>query len=103
MNRILDRLAARFPRSANGSGPVTWTIPAGGFFVVVTVPFIVDDALLERSARDYGVLWTPMHHFYDAGTAVRSLRLSCSTVTGPQLDAGVERVAAFINDRLHEG
>jgi (S)-3,5-dihydroxyphenylglycine transaminase len=103
MKRILDGLAARFPRSANGSGPVTWTIPAGGFFVVVTVPFIVDDALLERSARDYGVLWTPMHHFYDAGTAVRALRLSCSTVTGTRIDAGLERVAALINDRLREG
>ena len=48
-------LAARFagPRS-----PVSWNVPAGGFFVVVTVPFTVDDALLDRSARDYGVLWT---------------------------------------------
>jgi (S)-3,5-dihydroxyphenylglycine transaminase len=44
-----------------------------------------------------------MHHFYDAGTAVRALRLSCSTVTGAQIDAGIERVAALISDRLRAG
>jgi len=64
------------------------------------VPFVVDDALLERSARDYGVLWTPMHHFYDSGAAVRALRLSCSTVSTEQLDTGLARVAALIQDNL---
>jgi (S)-3,5-dihydroxyphenylglycine transaminase len=76
----------------------------GGFFVVVTVPFTVDDALLTRSARDYGVLWTPMHHFYDTGTSnadgIRSLRLSCSVVNAEQIDAGLDRLARLINDEL---
>jgi (S)-3,5-dihydroxyphenylglycine transaminase len=94
--RVVDRLAESFSSAAN----VSWTVPAGGFFVVVTVPFVVDDALLERSARDYGVLWTPMHHFYDAGAAVRALRLSCSTVSPDQLDAGLDRMAALIRDNL---
>lgn len=76
--------------------PVTWNVPAGGFFVVVTVPFPVDDALLARSARDYGVLWTPMHHFYDAPGEVRSLRLSCSTVTAADIDLGLDRLAALL-------
>jgi (S)-3,5-dihydroxyphenylglycine transaminase len=102
MRRILDGLAARFPSPAGGTAAVTWTAPAGGFFVVVTVPFVVDDALLERSARDYGVLWTPMHHFYGDGTAVRALRLSCSTVTAGQIDTGLDRLAALVNDRLHD-
>ena len=78
MRQIVQGLAARFPIRAQG---VSSTVPAGGFFVVVTVPFPVDDALLERSAAEYGVLWTPMHHFYEAGSAVNSLRLSCATVT----------------------
>jgi (S)-3,5-dihydroxyphenylglycine transaminase len=94
--RVVDRLAERF----SGTAGVSWTVPAGGFFVVVTVPFVVDDALLERSARDYGVLWTPMHHFYDAGTAIRALRLSCSTVSTEQLDRGLDRLAALIRDDL---
>lgn len=93
LRRITDGLAARFP-----AGEVTWTVPSGGFFVVVTVPFVVDDALLARSAREYGVLWTPMSHFYDGDEPVRALRLSCSAVTAAQIDAGLDRLAALIAD-----
>ncbi len=100
LRRVLDGLAQRFPHAANGSAEVSWTAPAGGFFVVVTVPFVVDDSLLERSARDYGVLWTPMRHFYDDGAAVRALRLSCSTVTATEIDAGLDRLAALVGDEL---
>ncbi len=99
-DRLVDGLAARF-----GAGsPVTWNVPAGGFFVVVTVPFPADDALLTRSARDYGVLWTPMHHFYDTGghgrNGVRSLRLSCSALTREQLDTGLDRLSRLITDEM---
>lgn len=101
MRRLVTGLIARFPIPANGGSPkVTWTVPAGGFFVVVTVPFVVDDALLERSARDYGVLWTPMHHFYDDPGEVRALRLSCSVVTPERIDAGLDRLAELIHDQL---
>jgi (S)-3,5-dihydroxyphenylglycine transaminase len=68
--------------------------------VVVTVPFGVDDALLHRSAREYGVLWTPMAHFYDAGTPVNALRLSVSAVTPEQIDLGLDRLTALITDKL---
>ncbi|MBV9823778.1 MAG: PLP-dependent aminotransferase family protein, partial [Actinobacteria bacterium] len=75
-------------------------VPVGGFFVVVTVPFTVDDELLERSAADYGVLWTAMHHFYEPGVPVHALRLSCSTVSSEQIEAGLDRVARLITDEL---
>lgn len=98
--RIVEGLAARF----GVGGAVRWNVPAGGFFVVVTVPFVVDDALLARSARDYGVLWTPMHHFYDSGSegreGVRALRLSCSVVTSSQIDAGLDGLARLVEDEL---
>ncbi|MEU1967499.1 PLP-dependent aminotransferase family protein [Micromonospora sediminicola] len=94
LGHLVDGLARRFP----AGGPVRWTVPAGGFFVVVTVPFPVDDALLHRSAREYGVLWTPMAHFYDAGTPVRALRLSVSAVTPAQIDLGLDRLAALVGD-----
>jgi len=94
---MLAGLAARFGDPASG---VSFNAPGGSFFVVVTVPFEVDDALLERSAAEYGVLWTPMHHFYAAGSPVNSLRLSCSVVTPEQIELGLDRLAALINDRL---
>ncbi len=94
---MLGGLAARFPDPADG---ISFNAPGGSFFVVVTVPFPVDDELLERSAADYGVLWTPMHHFYAAGSAVNSLRLSCSVVTPAEIELGLDRLAALIRDRL---
>lgn len=96
LRHLVDGLARRFP----AGGPVRWNVPAGGFFVVVTVPFRVDDALLHRSAREYGVLWTPMAHFYDDGAPVNALRLSVSAVTPEQIDLGLDRLAALITAEL---
>lgn len=95
LRAITDGLAERFP-----AGEITWTVPSGGFFVVVTVPFPVDDALLEKSAHDYGVLWTPMSHFYDTDAPTHALRLSCSSVTPAQIDAALNRLSALIHDHV---
>ncbi|NJP30931.1 PLP-dependent aminotransferase family protein [Micromonospora sp. HSS6-12] len=94
LHHLVDGLGRRFPAGS----PVRWTVPTGGFFVVVTVPFPVDDALLHRSAREYGVLWTPMAHFYDDGAPVHALRLSVSAVTPAEIDVGLDRLAALVTD-----
>ncbi|HEX4721923.1 MAG TPA: PLP-dependent aminotransferase family protein [Pseudonocardiaceae bacterium] len=93
MDRLLNELERHFPA---GRG-VEWNTPGGGFFVVVTVPFTVDEAALTRSAQEYGVLWTPMNAFYLDGGGRRQLRLSCSYVEPTQLIEGVRRLAAFID------
>ncbi|MFC9689717.1 PLP-dependent aminotransferase family protein [Kribbella sp. NPDC056951] len=95
LQTVADHLAGVFP-----NGEVTWTVPSGGFFVVITVPFAVDDELLTTSAQEYGVLWTPMAHFYESDAPVNSLRISCSGTTGPQLSAALDRLTALIRDRL---
>lgn len=94
LRHVLDGLAARFGQGAG----VSWNTPGGGFFVVVTVPLVVDDALLERSARDFGVLWTPMHHFYADGGGRHQLRLSVSLLQPPQIEQGLDRLAALITE-----
>ncbi|HEY0640038.1 MAG TPA: PLP-dependent aminotransferase family protein, partial [Pseudonocardiaceae bacterium] len=92
LERLLSLLERHFPP---GSG-VTWNAPGGGFFLVVNVPFQADDAALVRSAREHGVLWTPMYPFYLGGGGRRQLRLSCSYVTGARMDEGVRRLAEFV-------
>ncbi|MDT0345732.1 aminotransferase-like domain-containing protein [Streptomyces litchfieldiae] len=99
MRLLREGLERRFPRS--GPLKVTWNAPAGGFFVVLTVPFAADDDALEYSARHHGVLWTPMTHFYGAGEGggTHQMRLSVSVMTPEQIDAGLERLLSLVTDR----
>jgi (S)-3,5-dihydroxyphenylglycine transaminase len=75
---------------------ITWNSPSGGFFAVLSVPVLADEKLLELSARDYGVLWTPMSFFYLAGGGRHAIRLSCSALATDQVNEGVRRLAALI-------
>ncbi|MEU8870161.1 PLP-dependent aminotransferase family protein [Streptomyces javensis] len=98
--RLLAALERAFPQAEAARHGVRWTVPEGGFFVVLTVPFEVDDALLEVSARTHRVLWTPMRHFHrDGREASRRLRLSFSYLDPPRIDEGVARLAEFIRQR----
>ena len=77
---------------------ISWNSPGGGFFAVLDVPVRADEKLLELSARDYGVLWTPMSFFYTGGGGSHAIRLSCSALATDQIDEGVRRLAALIAD-----
>ncbi|KAA2257278.1 PLP-dependent aminotransferase family protein [Solihabitans fulvus] len=99
LNLLLDELDRHFPITRRASLGIDWNTPGGGFFVVVTVPFVVDNRALERSARDYGVLWTPMSSFYLDGGGQHQLRLSCSYVEPDRLRDGLARLAQFITDQ----
>lgn len=98
LERLLEGLARRFP-PGSGSG-VSWNVPRGGFFLVVTVPFNADDKLLEISARNHGVLWTPMRYFGSGPETDRQIRLSYSLVTPIQIEQGLDRFAAFVAEQL---
>jgi (S)-3,5-dihydroxyphenylglycine transaminase len=96
LHQVLDGLAARFgePGAAVGTG-LSWNTPRGGFFIVVTVPFTADDAMCEYAAREHGVIWTPMSHFYANG-GLSQLRLAFSQLTPEQIETGLGRLAAMV-------
>ncbi|MCZ2526466.1 GntR family transcriptional regulator [Streptomyces sp. DJ] len=85
-----------------GSG-VSWNVPQGGMFVVVTLPFRADDAVLEYSADRFGVLWTPMHHFYAGDGGSHQIRLSFSVLSAERIGLGLDRLAALVADRVRPG
>ncbi|GII92847.1 aminotransferase [Sinosporangium siamense] len=91
---LADALDRRLGRELPGG--IAWNRPEGGFFIRVTLPVPVDDALLETSAAKYGVLWTPMSHFYLGNAGDFQLRLSCSYLDPEQIETGVRRLAAFL-------
>jgi (S)-3,5-dihydroxyphenylglycine transaminase len=93
--RNLRQVLGGLGRRLTGSD-VTWNRPRGGFFVVVTVPFLADDELLERSAREYRVLWTPMSHFYSDHGGLPHVRLAFSQLTPDLIETGLDRFAAFV-------
>ncbi|GAB1336229.1 PLP-dependent aminotransferase family protein [Streptomyces sp. E-15] len=100
LRTVLTGLRGHFGEDGplRGSG-VSWNQPAGGMFVVVTLPFRADDALLEYSAERFGVLWTPMHHFYAGDGGSHQIRLSFSVLSAELIDVGLGRLAALVADR----
>jgi (S)-3,5-dihydroxyphenylglycine transaminase len=99
LTTLYDALRRHFPADG-GSGVTVGKSPDGGFFAVIEVPVLADEELLEHSAREYGVLWTPMSFFYMNGGGSHAIRLSCSALTPEQIDEGVRRLAALINDTV---
>lgn len=91
---LLDGLAEHFPPGAPHG--VSWQAPDGGFFIVLDLPFLAGDGELERCARDFGVLWAPLHHFYGDGRARTQIRLSFSAVSPLEIKDGLERLAEFV-------
>jgi DNA-binding transcriptional MocR family regulator len=91
---LLDALRRRMPAS------VTWTVPAGGFSLLVTLPAGLDAAALLPRAVDRGVSFTPGTAFAidDGGTG--TLRLAFSSVPAARIDEGVRRLAHTIHEEL---
>jgi (S)-3,5-dihydroxyphenylglycine transaminase len=87
---LLTELERQFPAG------ITWNRPDGGFFLVLDVGFAADNDALERSAKEYGVLWTPMSYFHVAPGGHGQLRLSISALRPDQIVEGVRRLAAFV-------
>jgi 2-aminoadipate transaminase len=86
---VLAALARHMPEG------VTWTTPAGGFSLLVTLPpGLTADALLPR-AVERGVAFTPGSAFFLAG-GEGTLRLSFSTVAAARIEEGIRRLAEVI-------
>ncbi|MFE2913800.1 PLP-dependent aminotransferase family protein [Kitasatospora indigofera] len=98
LETLLSELERHFPAPERARLGLDWNRPEGGFFAVLNVPFTADEAAMERCARGYGVLWTPMAPFYPAGGGERRLRLSISSLTEPEIVAGVAGLARFVRD-----
>ncbi len=97
LNALLSELDAHFPAETRETLGVRWNRPSGGFFLAVHVPFRADNEALIRSAREFGVLWTPMAYFYPDGDGGRyTLRLSFSSLTPDLIREGVARLARFV-------
>ena len=99
LRALLDALDRYFPAPARALSDIRWNVPTGGFFAVLDVPGVrADEKLLETSAREYGVLWTPMSFFYADGGGTHAIRLSCSWLETDRIGEGVRRLSRLLDD-----
>lgn len=99
LDRLVAALERHFPAGQRRRLGVDWNLPDGGFFLVMSVPFVADQDALVRSAREHGVLWTPMSFFHLDHGGDRRLRLSASYLPLEQIDEGVRRLREFVTAR----
>ena len=78
----------------------TWTNPAGGFFVWVTLPEGLDsEAMLPRGVNAR-VAFVPGHAFYADGQGARNVRLSFCFPPPDRIEVGVRRFADVVRREL---
>jgi len=88
---MLAALAAHMPDG------VTWTQPAGGFFVWAQLPEGRDSAtLLNRAVDEANVAFVPGAAFFFDGRGRNTLRLSYSLPSEAQIADGIARLAKLI-------
>lgn len=89
---MLVALAERFPADA------TWTRPAGGFYVWVTLPEYFDTPTLLAAAVERKVAYVPGTAFYPDGRGRQQMRLSFSYPTEDRIEEGVRRLGGLLAD-----
>jgi DNA-binding transcriptional MocR family regulator len=91
---ILDALAEDFPAG------VTWTRPAGGFYVWVRLPGQLDSRAMLAKAITARVAYVPGGAFFADGQGGSCLRLSYCFPPPERIREGVRRLAGVVEEEL---
>lgn len=78
----------------------SWTHPAGGFFVWVTLPEGLDSQAMLPRGVDARVAFVPGNAFYADGQGARNVRLSFCFPTAERIRDGVQRFAEVVRREL---
>ena len=89
---MLSALEQRFPADAS------WTRPAGGFYVWVTLPEYFDTPTLLAAAVERKVAYVPGTAFYPDGRGRQQMRLSFCYPTEDRISEGVRRLGELLGD-----
>lgn len=80
---------------------MSWTVPAGGFYVWLTLPDHVDSKQMLPRAVEKLVAYTPGTAFYANGEGRNNIRLSFSYPSPDFIREGVRRLARVIESEPH--
>lgn len=91
---MLEALSATMPAGT------TWTRPAGGFYVWLTLPDGFDTRAMLPRAVTARVAYVPGPAFYAEGSGARSMRLSYCFPEPERLREGVRRLAGVVEEEI---
>ena len=91
---MLESLDAHFPKSA------TWTKPAGGFYVWVTLPPEIDTKAMMPKAIVAKVAYVPGTAFYADGFGSWSMRLSYCHPTPERIREGIKALGHVVEQEI---
>jgi DNA-binding transcriptional MocR family regulator len=77
-----------------------WNVPAGGFYVWLTLPEGLDTKSMLPRAVTARVAYVPGTAFYADGFGTRSMRLSFCYPTPERIREGIRRLAGVIDDEM---
>jgi DNA-binding transcriptional MocR family regulator len=92
----LEALEKYFPKSA------TWTKPAGGFYIWVTLPPEIDTNALVPKAIVAKVAYVPGTAFYADGFGSWSMRLSYCHPTPERIKEGIKALGGVIQNEMDQ-
>jgi DNA-binding transcriptional MocR family regulator len=93
---MLDALRRHAPAG------VTWTEPAGGLFIWLTLPHGADTAELLEKAIDRNVAFVPGKAFFTDGSGSNNVRLSYSLISEAVAEAGIRTLCSVIAEHIGE-
>jgi DNA-binding transcriptional MocR family regulator len=91
---MLDALRQLMPTGT------TWTRPAGGFYVWLTLPEGLDSKVMQPRALTARVAYVPGVGFYSDGQGGRDMRLSYCFPEPERIREGVRRLAGVVEQEL---
>jgi len=89
---MLDAIQEHFPESA------TWTRPAGGFYVWVSLSEWFDTTAMLAAAVERRVAYVPGSAFYPDGRGRDRMRLAFCYPTEDRIDDGIARLGGLLQD-----
>jgi 2-aminoadipate transaminase len=91
-NAMLEAIEEHFPDGA------LWTVPAGGFYVWVTLPSWFDTRAMLAAAVERRVAYVPGTAFYPDGRGANQMRLAFCYPNEDRIREGVARLGALLAD-----
>lgn len=81
---------------------VTWSHPAGGLFLMVYLPPLLDAQALLQEALAYKVAFIPGVDFHIGDTGRNTFRLNFSNASPPMIEEGIKRLGHVLKNAIQQ-